>query len=140
MKYIKLSLIRLADWIDAHILDHRVYRVCHWIGVSSWWDFPPVSGGAIKYDPESDILNIRITNRKIEASQRIESDIIVDYDSEWDVVGLEILNFSTQLENALIRAGIVQGLHEARTGKTYPVEKLWDMVDTLGENDSEQGD
>lgn len=34
---IKLFLIRLADWIDAILLQHRFYAVCKRVSESSWW-------------------------------------------------------------------------------------------------------
>lgn len=33
----KLHLIRLADWFDDHILQHRLAWICTRIGNSDWW-------------------------------------------------------------------------------------------------------
>jgi len=33
----KYRVIRILDWIDAHILKHRFYWVCKKIGFSFWW-------------------------------------------------------------------------------------------------------
>lgn len=37
MANLKYRLIKLADWIDEHIIGHRFYWLCQLIGLSSWW-------------------------------------------------------------------------------------------------------
>ena len=34
----KRAIMRLLDWLDEHVLRHRWYRVCFWIGLHPWWD------------------------------------------------------------------------------------------------------
>lgn len=48
----------------------------------------------VKYDPQVDILRIRLGDRPIEDSQQVESGVIVDYDEGGNIVGLEILDAS----------------------------------------------
>ena len=37
----KRAIMRVLDWLDAHVLDHRWYRVCQRIGLHPWWDKEP---------------------------------------------------------------------------------------------------
>ena len=40
VKTIKLKLIRRADWIDVHILDHKFPSICNALANSDWWGEP----------------------------------------------------------------------------------------------------
>lgn len=53
----------------------------------------------ITYDPEVDILRILFTNAPIEESDEDKPGVILDYDKEGNIVGLEILEASKRLEN-----------------------------------------
>jgi uncharacterized protein YuzE len=48
----------------------------------------------IKYDPQVDILRIRLGSTPIEESREVEPGVIVDYDEQGQIVGLEILDAS----------------------------------------------
>lgn len=48
----------------------------------------------IKYDAQVDILRIRFGEAAIDESDEVESGVIVDYDAEGNVVGLELLDAS----------------------------------------------
>jgi|Deesub1362A_J573_1020465.scaffolds.fasta_scaffold01665_9 uncharacterized protein YuzE len=48
----------------------------------------------IKLDPESDALYIRFAERPIAASEEVARGIILDFDDEGRIVGLEILGVS----------------------------------------------
>ncbi len=48
----------------------------------------------IKYDAQVDILRIRLSDKQIEESEEIEPGIIVDYDEQGRIVGLELLDAS----------------------------------------------
>lgn len=50
----------------------------------------------IKLDPESDALHIRFAERPIVESEEVAKGIILDFDDQGRVVGLEILNVSKQ--------------------------------------------
>ena len=51
----------------------------------------------IKYDRETDVLYIQLSNKAITESGEDNKGVIVDYDDENNVVGIEILNASTKL-------------------------------------------
>jgi uncharacterized protein YuzE len=53
----------------------------------------------ITYDGEADILWIRLGSGGISDSDELESGMILDYDAEGHVVGLEIHRASTRIEN-----------------------------------------
>ncbi|MGC8912039.1 MAG: DUF2283 domain-containing protein [Nitrososphaeria archaeon] len=48
----------------------------------------------VKYDPSADALYIRIREGKVVESDEVGDKIIVDYDIEGNVVGIEVLEFS----------------------------------------------
>ncbi|MDQ7056431.1 MAG: DUF2283 domain-containing protein [Persephonella sp.] len=46
----------------------------------------------IKYDKEDDILTIKLSDKKpVESEHLIEQEIVVDYDENGNIIGLEIL-------------------------------------------------
>ena len=51
------------------------------------------------YDPQVDILRILFNNKPIEESDEDKPGIILDYDADGGIVGLEILDASTRMEN-----------------------------------------
>lgn len=51
----------------------------------------------IRYDKELDIVYIRFSEKKIEESNEDKSGIILDYDLDGKIVGIEVLNASTQM-------------------------------------------
>ena len=53
----------------------------------------------INYDPEVDVLRIVFNDNAIEESDEDKPGIILDYDKKGNVVGIEILDASTQIEN-----------------------------------------
>lgn len=53
----------------------------------------------VTYDPEVDILRIILSNAEIEESDEEKPGMILDYDKDGNVVGLEILDASTRVEN-----------------------------------------
>ncbi len=46
----------------------------------------------VTYDPASDSLYIRLGRGKVKESREIEDGVIVDYDEEGRVIGVEILD------------------------------------------------
>lgn len=52
----------------------------------------------MNYDQEADILTIKFSPALIEESDEIEPGIIVDYDADGHVVGVEILDISKRIE------------------------------------------
>ncbi len=53
----------------------------------------------ITYDPEVDVLRILFSNTPIEESDEDKPGVILDYDKDGNVVGLEILDASKRMEN-----------------------------------------
>ena len=53
----------------------------------------------VTYDPQVDVLRIIFRNAPIEESDEDKPGVILDYDAEGNVVGLEVLNASRRVEN-----------------------------------------
>jgi uncharacterized protein YuzE len=53
----------------------------------------------VTYDLEVDVLRILFRDTAIEESDEDKPGVILDYDKEGNVVGLEVLNASTRVEN-----------------------------------------
>ena len=53
----------------------------------------------VTYDPETDILRVLFSNATIEESDEDKPGVILDYDKDGNVVGLEILDASKRMDN-----------------------------------------
>ncbi|MCC5643778.1 DUF2283 domain-containing protein [Nostoc sp. CHAB 5824] len=53
----------------------------------------------INYDPEVDILRIILSDVPIEDSDEEKPGVILDYDEEGNIIGLEILEASKRIDN-----------------------------------------
>ena len=53
----------------------------------------------VKYDKEVDVLYIQFSDNKINESDEEKSGIILDYDNEGYIVGIEVLNASKKMKN-----------------------------------------
>ena len=53
----------------------------------------------VTYDPEVDVLRILLSGAAIEESDEHKPGVILDYDKDGNVVGLEILDASKRIEN-----------------------------------------
>jgi uncharacterized protein YuzE len=53
----------------------------------------------INYDPEVDVLTVEFSNAEIQESDEDKPGVVLDYDKDGNVVGLEILNASRRVEN-----------------------------------------
>ncbi len=51
------------------------------------------------YDPEKDILQIAFTNDSVEETTQIAPGLVLDYDEDGNVVGLELRKASRQVAN-----------------------------------------
>jgi len=60
---------------------------------------PEENAMKMTYDPEVDVLRILFRNAPIEESDEDKPGIILDYDKDGNVVGLEVLNASQRIEN-----------------------------------------
>lgn len=53
----------------------------------------------VTYDPQTDILRVLFSRAPIEESDQDKPGIILDYDKEGNVVGLEVLDASKRIDN-----------------------------------------
>jgi uncharacterized protein YuzE len=53
----------------------------------------------VTYDPDVDVLRILLRDAPIEESDEDKPGVILDYDKDGNVVGLEVLNASQRVEN-----------------------------------------
>ena len=53
----------------------------------------------VTYDPDVDVLRILFRDGPIEESDEDKPGIILDYDKQGNMVGLEVLNASQRVEN-----------------------------------------
>jgi uncharacterized protein YuzE len=53
----------------------------------------------VTYDPEVDVMRIILSNAPIEESDEDKPGIIIDFDKDGNIVGLEILDASRRMEN-----------------------------------------
>ena len=53
----------------------------------------------ITYDPKIDMLRIIFRNAPIEESDEDKPGVIIDYDKEGNIVGMEILDASKRMDN-----------------------------------------
>ena len=53
----------------------------------------------VTYDPEVDALTIILSDAAVEESNEAKPGVILDYDVEGNIVGLEILNASKRVDN-----------------------------------------
>lgn len=53
----------------------------------------------ITYDTELDVLRILFSNAPIEESDEDKPGVIIDYDKDGNIVGMEILDASNRMDN-----------------------------------------
>jgi len=53
----------------------------------------------VTYDPQVDVLRIVFRDTAIEESDEDKPGVILDYDKDGNVVGIEVLNASRRIEN-----------------------------------------
>ncbi len=60
----------------------------------------------IRYSQEADALYIRLKETKIEDTEEVSEDLIIDYDTDGSVVGIEVLAASEKvdMEQLIIQA------------------------------------
>ena len=51
------------------------------------------------YDPETEVLRVLFSNAAIEESDEDKPGVILDYDKDGNLVGLEILDASRRIDN-----------------------------------------
>jgi uncharacterized protein YuzE len=55
----------------------------------------------VKYDSEVDVLSILLSDAPVEESDEAKPGVILDYDRDGNVVGLEILDASKRMGNPM---------------------------------------
>jgi uncharacterized protein YuzE len=55
----------------------------------------------LEFDPEADAAYLELTDSTVEQSREIQPGIIVDYDAEGQIVGIEILSVSKRAKSSL---------------------------------------
>lgn len=55
----------------------------------------------VHYDPEVDVLSILLSDTPVDESDEDKPGLILDYDKEGNVVGIEVLNASKRMGNPL---------------------------------------
>ena len=55
----------------------------------------------VKYDKENDVLYIKLSNNPIIESDSEKPGIVLDYDNEQNIVGIEVLNASKKMERPM---------------------------------------
>jgi uncharacterized protein YuzE len=53
----------------------------------------------VTYDPDVDVLRILFRDAPVEESDEDKPGVILDYDKDGNVVGMEVLNASQRVEN-----------------------------------------
>ena len=53
----------------------------------------------VTYDPEVDVLRILFSNSPVEESDEDKPGVIIDYDKDGNLVGMEILDASKRIDN-----------------------------------------
>ena len=49
----------------------------------------------LTYDPDADALTLRMTDAPVESSEEVAPNVVLDFDAEGRVVGVEVLFVST---------------------------------------------
>lgn len=55
----------------------------------------------VVYDPDKNIVQIALSDRPVAETAQIAPDLILDYDEDGQVVGVELRNASKQIDNPL---------------------------------------
>jgi uncharacterized protein YuzE len=58
----------------------------------------------IEFDPEVDALYVQLSDGDIEVTEEIKPGVMLDYDSEDNILGLEVLNVSKREKLAIKEA------------------------------------
>ena len=53
----------------------------------------------VTYDPETDVLRVLFKSSAVEESDEDKPGVIIDYDVNGDIVGIEVLDASRRVEN-----------------------------------------
>lgn len=51
----------------------------------------------VKYDPETNAAYIRFSNARVESSAEVSAGVVLDYDADGHIVGMEVLDARSHL-------------------------------------------
>lgn len=77
----------------------------------------------VTYDPQVDVLRIILSNAPIEESDEGNPGVILDYDKDGNVVGMEILDASQRTENPRTMEYAITTPDQPRTAASLVREK-----------------
>ncbi|AZO00073.1 DUF2283 domain-containing protein [Mesorhizobium sp. M9A.F.Ca.ET.002.03.1.2] len=58
----------------------------------------------LEYDPEANAAYIRLSSEAIRESEEVSAGIVLDYDAEGRIVGMEVLDAREHLPAAMLKA------------------------------------
>ncbi|SJM34911.1 DUF2283 domain-containing protein [Mesorhizobium delmotii] len=58
----------------------------------------------LEYDPEANAAYIRFSSEAIQESEEVSAGIVLDYDAEGHIVGMEVLDAREHLPAAMLKA------------------------------------
>ncbi|RWK41961.1 MAG: DUF2283 domain-containing protein [Mesorhizobium sp.] len=58
----------------------------------------------LEYDPEANAAYIRFSSEAIQESEEVSAGIVLDYDAEGHIVGMEVLDAREHLPAAILKA------------------------------------
>ncbi|GHD11614.1 DUF2283 domain-containing protein [Tianweitania populi] len=59
---------------------------------------------ALRYDADANAAYIRLSDAQILESEEVSAEIVLDYDAQGHIVGIEFLNATAQLSQELLAA------------------------------------
>jgi uncharacterized protein YuzE len=84
----------------------------------------------ITYDPEVDVLRILLSNTAVAESDEAKPGMILDYDKDGNVVGMEILNASKRMENPYaVEYSVIVTQAEKTQGDTIATQQPLSLCD-----------
>lgn len=57
----------------------------------------------INYDKDADVMYIKVDRGKYEVSEEIQDGIVLDFDKEGKILGVEILNVKSRLRDEVLK-------------------------------------
>jgi len=62
----------------------------------------------VTIDPEADALYMRLSDTRIHDSEEVKPGIILDYDEENNLIGIEILRVSERVPSASLKSVLIE--------------------------------
>jgi uncharacterized protein YuzE len=71
----------------------------------------------IIYDPDKDIMQIALNSREVVETAQVSPNLVLDYDDDGLVIGLELRRASTRIDNPM---GVAFAIGQANLDKPQP--------------------